>query len=233
MATVILVRHGRTGANASGVLAGRSPGVHLDDAGREQAAATATRLTEVPLAAVVSSPMTRCRETAAPIASGRGLRVRTDRALIECDYGSWTGRPLKELAREPLWKTVQAQPAAAVFPDGESLLAMAARAVHAVRRRDALLAAEHGAEAVWVAVSHGDVIKAVLADALGTPFDLFQRVHVDPGSISVVRYTDARPYVLGVNTHAGDLGWLRPPRRGRRRSADAPVGGGAGPSSGR
>jgi probable phosphomutase (TIGR03848 family) len=158
--------------------------------------------------------------------------VHTDKALTECDYGEWQGRPLKELARLALWKTVQTNPSAATFPGGESLPQMQARAVDAVRRRDAAVTAAHGAGAVWLAVSHGDVIKSVIADALGMHLDLFQRIQVDPSSISVIRYTEARPYVLATNTHEGDLSWLAPkPGRKPRRRADhgAAVGGGAGP----
>jgi probable phosphomutase (TIGR03848 family) len=248
MATVILVRHGRTTANASGTLAGRLPGVRLDETGAEQAARTAERLVGLPLTAVVSSPLERCRQTARAIAGARTepIRVESDRGITECDYGEWQGRPIKELAKEKLWGTVQTQPSAAAFPGGESMTAMQVRAVAAVRRRDAAVEAVHGAGAVWVAVSHGDVIKSVLADALGMHLDLFQRLHVDPASASVIRYTGTRPYVLATNTHAGDLSWLAPPprrrsgtrsgtrsgsRSGVRRSEDAVVGGGAGPSS--
>ncbi len=236
MPTLILVRHGRSTANATGVLAGRLPGVHLDDAGVQQAVAVGERLAGVRLAAAVSSPLERCRETAREITSrqGEALRAGTDKQLSECDYGEWQGRALKDLAREKLWKTVQAQPSAATFPGGESMRAMQDRAVAAVRRHDARVAAEHGPDAVWLAVSHGDVIKSILADALGTHLDLFQRIHVDPASVSIVRYSESRPFVLGTNTHAGDLSWLTPPRkkaRGRRRT-DAEVGGGAGPQTG-
>jgi probable phosphomutase (TIGR03848 family) len=232
MATVILVRHGRTTANASGTLAGRTKGVRLDETGRAQAGAAAERLAEVSLAAVVTSPLERCRETAKPIvrAQKAELKPQVERGLLECDYGEWQGRPLRELAREKLWATVQKQPSAAAFPGGESMAAMLARSAEAVRRRDAAVEAEHGPDAVWVAVSHGDIIKAILADALGMHLDLFQRISVDPGSFSVVRYTPARPYVLGMNTLAGEMSWLnpRPKRRARRRTDDAPVGGGAG-----
>jgi probable phosphomutase (TIGR03848 family) len=236
MATLILLRHGRTSANASGTLAGRTRGVHLDDLGRQQADRAARRLAAVPVADVVSSPLERCRETARPVvrAQAGSLRVHTDKGLTECDYGEWQGRPLRELAKLGLWKTVQSQPSAVTFPGGESMTQMQARAVDAVRRRDAAIAAEHGEGAVWVAVSHGDVIKSVLADALGMHLDLFQRIQVDPASISVIRYTDARPYVLASNTHEGDLGWLAPPkgRKGRRPATrGAEVGGGAGPAS--
>jgi probable phosphomutase (TIGR03848 family) len=236
MATVILLRHGRTSANASGILAGRTRGVHLDDLGRQQAERAAGRLAAVPLADLVSSPLERCRETARAVLAAQegGARVHTDKGLTECDYGEWQGRPLKELAKLALWKTVQTQPSAVTFPGGESMTQMQARAVDAVRRRDAAIAAEHGDGAVWVAVSHGDVIKSVLADALGMHLDLFQRIQVDPASISVVRYTDARPYVLASNTHDGDLSWLAPAKgqKGRRSAArGAEVGGGAGPAS--
>ena len=233
MATLILARHGRTTANATGVLAGRSKGVHLDDKGVEQARAAAERLAGVPLAAVVSSPLERCRETSREIARRQEpvSKVRTDRGLVECDYGSWTGRELKTLAKEPMWRTVQSHPSAAVFPDGETMADMSARAVATVRRWDTRVEAEHGADAVWVAVSHGDVIKAILADALGIHLDAFQRIMVDPASLSVVRYTPLRPFVVSMNTVAGDLSSLKPParkRRSRRASSDAAVGGGAG-----
>lgn len=237
MATVILVRHGRTTANASGTLAGRAPGVRLDDTGVAQAARAGERLAGVPLAGIVSSPLERCRQTAKAIVAARPepMRVATDRGLTECDYGAWQGRALKDLAKEKLWSLVQTQPSAAVFPDGESMADMQARAVAAVRRHDSAVEAEHGAAAVWVAVSHGDIIKSILADALGMHLDLFQRLHVDPASISVVRYTATRPYVLATNTHAGDLSWLAPSlaKKRTRRAAgaeDAVVGGGAGPS---
>ncbi len=237
MATVILARHGRTTANAGGVLAGRSKGVHLDEHGLGQARAAGERLSVLPLAAVVSSPLERCRETAREIARAQSsdLKPVTERGLLECDYGSWTGRELKTLAKEQLWKTVQAHPSAAIFPDGEAMTAMAQRGIEAVRRWDARITEEHGADAVWVAVSHGDVIKAILADALGMHLDSFQRIVVDPASLSVVRYTPMRPFVVAVNSSGGDLAHLKPPARKRRRrtvSSDAPVGGGAGDGGG-
>ena len=233
MATLILARHGRTTANATGVLAGRSKGVRLDVTGLSQARAAGERLASLPLAAIVSSPLERCRQTAGEIRrlQSSPAAVQNERGLLECDYGSWTGKELKELAREPLWRTVQAHPAVAAFPEGESMAQMSSRAVAAVRAWDARVEAEHGPDAVWVAVSHGDVIKAILADALGMHLDLFQRIAVDPASLSVVRYTPLRPFVLSMNSVAGDLTALRPPAKRRRRgrpSSDAPVGGGAG-----
>lgn len=234
MPTVILVRHGRTTANAAGTLAGRTPGVALDEVGIGQAARAGARLAPVPVAALVTSPLERCRQTARAIAAAQDRRVsvQQERGLTECDYGDWQGRALKELAKDKLWTQVQQQPSSVVFPGGESLAAMQARAVAAIRRHDARLEAAHGPEAIWVAVSHGDLIKAILADALGMHLDLFQRLHVDPASISIVRYTAARPYVLASNTHEGELSWLvpTPTKRGRRPSSDAAVGGGAGPA---
>ena len=239
MPTVILVRHGRSTANTAGVLAGRTPGVHLDDAGVQQAVAVGERLAGVRLAAAVTSPLERCRETCREVTARQTspLRATTDKQLSECDYGEWQGRALKDLAKEKLWKTVQGQPSAAAFPGGESMRAMQDRAVAAIRRHDARVAAEHGDDAVWLAVSHGDVIKSILADALGTHLDLFQRIHVDPASVSVVRYTESRPFVLGTNTHGGDLSWLTPAKaakktaRRRATASDAMVGGGAGPTT--
>ncbi|SDT34347.1 probable phosphomutase, MSMEG_4193 family [Pseudarthrobacter equi] len=226
MATVILVRHGRTTANASGILAGRAAGVGLDQTGLEQAAFAGDRLAVLPLAGVVSSPLERCRETARLIldrqAGSPAAPVESD--LTECDYGQWQGRKLSDLATEDLWGAVQSQPSTVVFPGGESMAAMQARSVAAIRRHDAAFEAGHGPGAVWVAVSHGDVIKSILADALGMHLDLFQRINVGPASISIVHYGPARPSVYATNTDAGDLAWLTH----GITSGDAPVGGGAG-----
>ncbi len=230
MATVLLVRHGRTAANASGVLAGWTPGVQLDERGREQATALGARMAAVPLAAVVTSPLERCVETATALGKGEPV---VDERLGECRYGDWTGQELKRLAKDPLWKVVQAHPSGMAFPGdaGESMRAMQLRAVDAIRERDA----ELDEDALWAAVSHGDVIKAIVADALGLHLDQFQRIVVDPCSVTVVTYTPTRPFVVRLNDTGGDLSSLVPPKRkGRRRrrsagaSGDAVVGGGAG-----
>ena len=226
MATVILVRHGRTTANATGLLAGRADGVNLDQIGREQAALTGERLAAVPVVGVVSSPLERCQQTAQLIVDRQAgnpyAPVEPD--LTECDYGQWQGRTLSDLATEDLWSTVQSQPSAVIFPGGESMAAMQARAVAAIRRHDAAFEAEYGAGAVWVAVSHGDIIKSIIADALGMHLDLFQRINVGPASVSIVRYSATRPSVYATNTDGGDLAWLA----NGLLSVDAPVGGGAG-----
>lgn len=227
MPTVLLVRHGRTTANAGGILAGRAGGVRLDAVGRDQAARAAERMAGVPLARVVTSPLERCRQTARILLeqqTGAPEQV-SEHGVTECDYGQWQGRALKDLAKEPLWSVVQTQPSAAAFPGGESLAEMQVRSVAAIRRHDADVEAKYGADAVWAAVSHGDVIKSVLADAFGMHLDLFQRIVVGPASISIVRYGKHRPEVVAVNTDAGDLSWLRTVAP----VGDAPVGGGAGP----
>lgn len=226
MATVILVRHGRTTANATGLLAGRAAGVSLDQTGREQAALAGDRLSPVPLVGVVSSPLERCRQTSQLILDRQAGApyAPIDADLTECDYGQWQGRMLAELASEDLWRVVQSQPSAVVFPGGESMAAMQARSVAAIRRHDAAFEAEYGPGAVWAAVSHGDIIKSVLADALGMHLDLFQRINVGPASLSIVHYGANRPSVIASNTDGGDLSWLA----SGIHAGDAPVGGGAG-----
>jgi probable phosphomutase (TIGR03848 family) len=230
--TVLLVRHGRTTANDAGVLAGWTEGVSLDPTGEEQVRALASRMAPVPLAAVVTSPLQRCRETTALLVDGRDVPVHVDERVGEVRYGDWSGRELKKLAKEPLWKVVQAHPSAMEFPGeaGESMRAMAGRAVDAVREWNDRL----GDDAVYAVVSHGDVVKAVLADALGMHLDQFQRLVVDPGSVSIVTYTQLRPFVVRVNDGGGDLGFLAPRRGSRRRrrpTSEAAVGGGAGPGT--
>ncbi|MBY6541235.1 MSMEG_4193 family putative phosphomutase [Rhodococcus sp. BP-349] len=203
--TVILLRHGRSTSNTAGTLAGRSDGVELDDLGREQAERVVARLEVLPLAAIVRSPLLRCEQTVAPLAAARALDPVVEDRLLEVDYGEWTGKPIKDLVGEPLWKVVQQHPSAAVFPGGEGLADVQIRAVRAIREIDARLAAEHGSDVLWVACSHGDVIKSVLADALGSHLDQFQRIVVDPASISVVRYTETRPFVHRLGDLGGDL----------------------------
>jgi len=236
VALAILVRHGRTAANVDGVLAGRTPGIHLDEAGQAQAVVLGQRLAGLHLARVVSSPLERTLETAQAIARAQEQsprpRVRRDKGLIECGYGEWTGRRLKDLAKQKLWKTVQQHPSAVLFPGGESMAEMQTRALAAVRRWNAEVEAASGSSGIWVAVSHGDVIKAIVADALGLHLDQFQRIVIGPGAVCVVEYTAHRPFVLHVNDTGSDLAALRNgtrPAKGRRRrgSSDAAVGGGS------
>jgi probable phosphomutase (TIGR03848 family) len=224
---VLLVRHGLTGATGS-VLAGRTPGIPLDDRGREQAAGLAARLASVPLDAIVTSPVQRCRETAEAIAAARNghpVAVAEDEQFAEVRYGDWTGKPLRRLARDPLWRAVQAHPSAVRFPgaDGEAMADVQHRAVRAIRDWNTRL----GRDAVYLICSHGDVIKSVIADCLGMHLDMFQRISVDPCSLSVIRYTPLRPFLLRMNDTGGSVTSLIRPARAGRDSA-AVIGGGAG-----
>lgn len=219
--TVLLVRHGLT-ALTGPVLTGWTPGVHLDERGRAQAAALGARLRDVALDAVVTSPLERCRETAEALLHGRDPAppLLVDERVGEVRYGAWTGRELARLRREPLWTVVQQHPSGAVFPDGESLAAMSARAVAAVRTWNA----ELGPEATYAVVSHADVIKAILADALGLHLDGFQRIVVDPCSLSVVRFGRAGVQVERVNDTGGSIAAPRSrSRRPGRRGAGRPA----------
>ncbi|MFN8098324.1 MAG: MSMEG_4193 family putative phosphomutase [Dermatophilaceae bacterium] len=234
MPTLLLIRHGRTTANATGVLAGWTDGVGLDDLGTEQARVLADRLAPLPVCRVLASPLQRTVETARPIAQTHGLPVEQVEDLGECRYGAWTGRPLADLAREDLWRTVQRVPSAAVFPPSpdfahEGLAQLSARAVGAVRGIDADVRRDHGPAAIWAAVSHGDVIKAIIADALGLHLDEFQRIHVDPASVSVIRYTTGRPLVVAVNGPGIGLeGLATPPENADAAEDDGEIGGGPG-----
>jgi probable phosphomutase (TIGR03848 family) len=231
--TVLLVRHGLT-ATTGQVLTGWLPGVGLDERGRAQAAALAARLAPVPLDAIVSSPLDRCRQTTEPIAAARNGhlgKIVSDPRVGECHYGDWTGRSLKELGKDPLWPVVQAHPSAVRFPglEGESMLDMQHRAVAAVRDWNERL----GKDAIYLICSHGDVIKAIVADSLGLHLDQCQRIQADPCSLTVIRYTPLRPFLLRLNDMGGGVDDLLPQagdaaRAGLAAESDAVVGGGAG-----
>ena len=233
MTTVLLVRHGLT-ATTGHVLTGWMPGIPLDDRGRAQAAALAARLAPLRLDAIVSSPLERCVQTAAAIAEGRdGQQVITEDRVGECRYGDWTGQPLKKLVAERLWRVVQAHPSAVTFPgpDGESMPDMQHRAVAAVRDWNARL----GRDATYLICSHGDVIKAIVADSLGLHLDQCQRIQADPCSLTVIRYTPLRPFVVRMNDRGGGVDDLMPraDRHGANgasspRDSDAAIGGGSG-----
>jgi probable phosphomutase (TIGR03848 family) len=234
--TCLLVRHGHSSANGQGILAGRMPGIHLTEAGVEQAADLARRFAGISVARVVTSPLERCVETATPLAEAAGAPLTEEPGLQECAYGAWTGRPLAELSKEPLWATVQDDPVSARFPDddryaAESLSEMAQRAMASVRRIDEQVREEHGDAALWVAVSHGDLVKAVLAEATGSGLARFQRYTADPASVSAVRFGARHTFLLAANVLAPDLSRFVPPPDGQP-SADAVVGGGAGQGTG-
>ncbi len=229
--TVLLVRHGLT-ATTGQLLTGWTPGVGLDERGRAQAKALGERLVPVPLDAVVTSPLDRCRQTVEEIVAARGRKAGqdvpvTDERVGECKYGDWTGKPLKELEQDPLWPVVQAHPSAVTFPgrDGESMLDMQHRAVSAVREWNARL----GKDATYLVCSHGDVIKAIVADSLGLHLDQCQRIVADPCSLTVIRYTSLRPFLLRLNDTGGGVDDLLPrPKPADSAESDAVIGGGAG-----
>ncbi|KAB1150575.1 MSMEG_4193 family putative phosphomutase [Streptomyces luteolifulvus] len=226
MPTLILVRHGRSTANTEGVLAGWTPGVALDERGRAQAAALPGRLAGLPVSEIVTSPLQRCQETIRPLLEARpGLSAQADERIGECHYGDWSGRKLSELSGEPLMEVVQAHPSAAEFPGGESMRSMQARAAEAVRDWNARVERDHGSDAVYLMCSHGDIIKSLVADALGLHLDLFQRISVEPCSITAIRYTRLRPFLIRLGD-TGDFASLVP--REEPPADDAPVGGGAG-----
>lgn len=203
---VLLVRHGQTPTTGT-KLPGRAKGLHLADKGHEQAAAVAERIAPLgdKIAAVYSSPLERTSETAAPIAKALRKRVRTSQGLLECDFGQWTGRTLKTLSKLPQWKQVQRYPSGFRFPGGESFTEMQVRITDTVAK----LVAAHPGKAV-VAVSHADPIKAVVAHAMGTHLDLFQRIIVSPCSVTAILYTPDGPIVLCVNSTGRDLSTLAP-----------------------
>jgi probable phosphoglycerate mutase len=198
------VRHGETPTTGT-VLPGRAPGLHLSDRGRDQAERVAERLAGLPVDAIYSSPLERTRETAEPTATRRGLEVNQDAGLLETDIGDWTGAAIAEVAALPQWQTVQHNPAAFRFPNGESLTQMQARIVGSLE----LLCTKH-AGGVVVCFSHADPIKAAVAHALGTHLDLFQRIVISPGSVSAISFVEGQaPAVLMVNSTSEPLSGLR------------------------
>lgn len=225
MTTLVLVRHGRSTSNTAGTLAGRTPGIELDERGRSQAMAVGERLRGVRLDLAVRSPMLRCEQTLSLALESAAMQplVMVDEQASECDYGDWSNRALSELAEEPLWATVQAHPSQVVFPGGESMTAMAERMSGVVERGNARAAelAPEGADPTWLLVSHGDPIKAVISQALGQDFDAFQRIMVDPASITLVYYPSGdgkgagAPMVIAMNTTEGQV---------TRRLPQAPAG---------
>lgn len=202
---VLLVRHGQTPTTGK-VLPGRAHGLHLAAAGTRQAQRAAERLAALPaIDAIYSSPLERARETSAPIAATRGMKVQIDKGLLECDFGDWTGAELKKLMKLPEWGTVQRAPSTFTFPNGESFTAMQTRMVSAIDR----LRARHTGGVV-VCVSHADPIKAAVAHAAGTHIDMFQRIVISPCSITAIAYGRGAPVVLTVNSIGGSLAELRP-----------------------
>ena len=205
---LLLIRHGENDWVGTDRLAGRTPDVHLNDKGKEQAAALAELLANQPITAIYSSPLERCLETAQPLATRLGLPVISEAGLLEVDYGEWRGGNLKDLAKLPEWKMVQHFPSSFRFPQGETLREVQHRAISTVDR----LRHCHP-NAVIALFSHGDVLRITLAHYLGTPLDLFQRVIVSTAAVSLLSFVDDRPAVLALNYTAGlPLLEIKPPQ---------------------
>ena len=223
MSLVVLIRHAHSQANAAGILSGRRPNIALSEKGRTQAQELVTRLGQLKVKEMRISPLQRCGETIDPWLSTKS-RIRTveDHGITEVDYGTWSGRTLRSLSREKLWKIVQENPSRVFFPDGEGMANMQARAIESMH----LALSSTGTGAV-VMVSHGDVIKALVAANLGMRLDDFQRIIIDPASVTVFDFSSKTPRLLLLNdshTNIGDLGITSTKKR-------LLVGGGSGPSS--
>ena len=182
MPKIVLIRHAHSTANAAGVLSGQLAGVHLSKSGQEQAERLAERLGKLTISQIQVSPMDRCSETLAPWLTkyGKSVKVITDQNLIEVDYGKWSGKKLATLSRVKLWRKVQSQPSAVTFPEGEGLAQMQVRAMKSVHE---FFASDLD---LTIMVSHGDVIKAIVASSLGMHLDDFQRIVIDPASITIL-----------------------------------------------
>ncbi len=194
---VLLVRHAMNDWGKTGKLAGRTLGVHLNEKGREQAAALGQRLAQWPIDAVYSSPLERAQETAAAIAEHHETLVQTSFGIGEVDFGKWAGKKLKKLAKKPLWRLVQGRPSAVRFPDGESFREFQNRAIDEVE----LLAAAHPGQTI-VLVSHADVIKAIVAHYLGLHLDQFQHLMISTASLTLLAFTPMGGLVVSFNDTA-------------------------------
>ena len=230
MTLVVLIRHAHSVANGSGILAGRTQGVHLSPRGKKQAQDLAKRLGDLPVKSLRSSPLERCEETITPwlrkisILNPK-LSLQVDPDLSEVDYGDWTGRKLKALSKDPLWKTVQEQPSKVTFPKGESMISMQERAMTALQR-----SLDKRGRGHVILVSHGDVLKSVIAAALNMHLDEFQRLVIDPASISILDYSLTKPRLILMNDSRSRLN----PDLFLNRTKRLLVGGGAGlPPTGR
>jgi len=228
MTLVVLLRHAHSTANAEQILAGRSHVTHLSEKGRKQANLLARRLGGMEVKTLRSSPLVRCEETIAPWLRHREklnhgpLQARLDEGLIEVDYGLWSGRKIKTLTKDPLWKVVQKSPSQVVFPQGESMSAMQDRAMAALER-----ALKTRGKGSVVLVSHGDVLKSIIAGVLNMPFDDFQRIVIDPASLSLLDFSSTRPRVLLLNDSRSPITIENSKFRGKQPL----IGGGSGGSA--
>ena len=222
---LVLIRHAHSQSNASGVLSGRLPNIHLSEKGIKQSQLLSKRLGNFAVAQLRVSPMERCFETISPwlndvvLKNSPDFEPIIDPSLNEVDYGDWSGKKLISLARKKEWRTVQESPSRMYFPGGEGIAQMQSRAMSVVHELAKLPDSKTA-----VIVSHGDVIKSIVASALGTHLDEFQRIIIDPASVSVLDYSGIKPRVLLLNdTRAVVTDLLQAPKRSRNL-----LGGGAG-----
>ncbi len=224
MTLVVLIRHAHSSANAAGILSGQRPDVHLSPQGLAQAKGLIKRLGNIKVHTIHTSPMVRCQETICPWATKFGSRMFFDEGINEVNYGLWTGKKLRTLSKDPLWKLVQEKPSKVIFPEGESMKGMQKRAVKTLLES----ASESGKNPAML-VSHGDVIKAMIAYALGMHLDQFQKIVVDPASITILDVSKTGTKVLLMNNSTATISEILNSQPHKRLL----VGGGSGSSSGR
>jgi len=229
MTRIVLLRHAHSSANAKAILAGRAPGVDLSYRGRKESQDLAERLKEINFSLIRVSPMERCSQTIAPLrdqlSKGRGAKpiIEVENDLVEVDYGKWTGRKLSVLSRDKAWKVVQNNPSAMYFPGGEGLLDVQARAMRALNS-----AANTPGKGPKLLVSHGDVLKSIVASVLGTHLDHFQKIIIDPASLTVLDFNGVDYRVLTLNSTTAPISAYLKDENSRKKGVAALVGGGSG-----
>jgi probable phosphomutase (TIGR03848 family) len=229
MTRIVLLRHAHSSANAKAILAGRAPGVDLSDRGRKESQDVAKRLKEINFSLIRVSPMERCAQTIEPLlaqlSKGSGAKpiIEVENDLVEVDYGRWTGRKLAILSRDKAWKVVQNNPSAMYFPGGEGLLDVQARAMRAVNN-----AANTPGRGPKLLVSHGDVIKSIVASVLGAHLDHFQKIVIDPASITVLDFNGVDFRVLTLNSTTSPITAFLKEESSKKKGVSALLGGGSG-----
>jgi probable phosphomutase (TIGR03848 family) len=201
MPTFLLIRHAENEYVAKGRLAGRLPGVHLNENGQQQAAALSKALAKAPLKAIYASPRARCMETAQPLGEALGLEIIPHEGLIEVDFGKWQDKTLKQLRRRKLWKVVQGNPSRMQFPEGETVGNAQQRIVQALEG----LVLKHKPKDLIACFSHSDLIKLAVSYYLGQPIDLFQRIMISPASISTLHLGEMGSHIINVNYSAANI----------------------------
>ncbi len=214
MTTILLIRHGENEYVAKGRLAGRLPGVHLNETGKGQAAVVAKAFKQAPITAVYSSPMERCMETAQPLAAALNLEVVPREGIIEVDFGKWQDKTIKQLRRRKLWKVVQANPSRMCFPGGETFANAQQRIVQEIET----LAQQHAPKDLIACFSHSDLIKLAVSYYLGQPLDLFQRIMIAPASISILHLGEMGAQIINVNHNAANLQLPHHKAKGKSKS---------------